>query len=116
VQLDAVDAKEFTVRWNKRFAAERPQFPVGFDPNQVENAAAIFGNLSRWSQGVDSGLPAPTTATSILERGLRSIGNLKLDEMRPRSYIAIVRQAPNLSLGIESVAEEASFHVVTGNW
>ncbi|MEX0818295.1 MAG: hypothetical protein WD070_01845 [Pirellulaceae bacterium] len=114
--LDAIDEKDFPKRWNKLFAAQRPQFPIGFDPNQVENASAIFGNSNRWWQQVDRGLPEPTTATSILERGLRTIGNLKLDAMQPRSYIAIVRQAPNVSLGIESVAEEASFHVVSGTW
>ena len=116
VQLHAIDVKEFPTRWNKLFAAERPEYPVGFDPNQVENAAAIFGNAYSWWQTIDRGLPAPTTATSILERGLRNIGNLKLDAMQRRSYIAVVRQAPNASLGIESVSEEASFHVVTGNW
>jgi hypothetical protein len=116
VQLHAIDAKEFSGNWNKLFAAERPQFPIGFDPNQVENASAIFGNSYAWWQHVVRGLPEPTTATSILERGLRSVGNLKLDEMRTRSYIAIVRQAPNVSRGVESVAEEASFHVVMGNW
>ena len=116
VQLHAIDVKEFPNNWNKLFAAQRPQFPIGFDPNQVENASAIFGNSYAWWQQVDRGLPEPTTATSVLERGLRNIGNVKLDEMRPRSYIALVRQAPNVSLGIESVAEEASFHVVTGNW
>ncbi len=116
LQLHAIDAQEFPDRWNKMFAAERAQFPVGFDPNQVENASAIFGNSYAYWQQVDRGLPGPTTATSILERGLRSIGSLKLTEMRPRSYIAIVQQAPNVSLGISSVDEEASFHVVTGNW
>jgi hypothetical protein len=116
VQLHEVDEEEFPTRWNKLFAAERPKFPVGFDPNQVENAAAIFGDSSRWWQQIDRGLPAPTTATSILERGLRNIGNLKLDAMRPRSYIAIVRRSPNAALGIAAVAEEASFHIVTGKW
>jgi len=116
VQLHTIDAKEFPDNWNKLFAAERPEFPIGFDPNQVENASAIFGDSYAYWQEIDRGLPEPTTATSILERGLRNIGNLKLDDMRPRSYIAVVRQAPNVSLGIESVSEEASSHVVTGNW
>ena len=116
VQLHAIDAKEFPTHWNKLFSAERPQFPVGFDPNQVENASAIFGDSYASWRSVDRGLAPPTTTTSVLERGLRNIGNLKLDAMHPRSYIAIVRQAPNVSLGIESVSEEASFHVVTGNW
>lgn len=116
LQLHAVDSDRFPDDWNKLFAAERPQFPVGFDPNQVENASAIFGNASYPWQQIDRGLPAPTTATSVLERGLRTIGNLKLDEMRPRSYYAIVQQAPNASLGIAAVKEEASFHVVTGRY
>ena len=114
--LRTVETKEFTDRWSKLFAAARPQFPIGFDPNQVENASAIFGNSSGYWQQIDRGLPAPTTATSILERGLRDIGNVKISEMTPRTYIAIVQQAPNASLGVRVVSEEASFHVVTGTY
>ncbi|MEO8498122.1 MAG: hypothetical protein ABI614_23905, partial [Planctomycetota bacterium] len=116
VQLYEIDSNQFPGQWNKLFAAQRPQFPIGFDPSQLENVSTIFGNSYAGGNQIDRGLPAPTTATSVLERGLRNIGNLKLDAMQPRSYIAIVRTAPNISLGIESVAEEASFHVVTGRW
>lgn len=116
VQLHAIDEEEFRTRWNSLFMSNRLQFPIGFDPNQVENASALFGNSYRWWQRIDNGLPEPTTATSVLERGLRNVSDFKVNAMRPRSYIAIVRQAPNASLGIESVAEEASFHVVTGDW
>jgi hypothetical protein len=116
VPLEEVDAKKFPLEWNKLFAEQRPAFPIGFDPDQLENASAIFGNPSRWWQQFDRSLPAPITETSILERGLRSIGNLKPATMRPRSYFAIVRRAPNAALGIKDVTEEASFHVVTGKW
>ena len=116
VQLHEIDADEFSTNWGKLFAAERPAFPVGFDPNQVENASAIFGNSFAWWQQMDRGLPAPSMSTSILERGMRSVGNLKVNALKPRTYIAIVRTAPNVSLGVQGVAEEGSFHVVTGTW
>ncbi|MCB9873943.1 MAG: hypothetical protein H6821_07155 [Planctomycetaceae bacterium] len=116
VQLHAVNLEEYPENWSKLFATERPQYPIGFDPNQVENASAIFGDSYAYWQQIDRGLPEPTTATSVLERGLRDIGNIKLNEMKSRSYVAIVRNAPNVSLGVDSVDEEASFHVVTGSW
>jgi hypothetical protein len=116
VQLHDVDEDEFPARWNQLFAVARPQYPVGFDPDQVENASAIFGNSRVWWQQVDQGLPPPSTTTSVLERGLNAIGTLNLNEMTPRSYIAIVRRAPDVSLGVEGVSEEASFHVVKGMW
>ncbi len=116
VQMHKVDGEEFETRWGKLFSLHRPQYPIGFDPNQVENAAAIFGNDYAWWQRVDRGLPEPSTQTSILERGVRAIGQLELKDMKPRSYIAIVATAPNVSLGIDGVKEEASFHIVRGSW
>ncbi len=34
----------------------------------------------------------------------------------PRSYVAITRTSPGVSLGYSRVREEASFHVVYGSW
>ena len=34
----------------------------------------------------------------------------------PRSYVAITRTSPGVSLGCDRAREEASFHVVYGTW
>ena len=47
---------------------------------------------------------------------IRGTGRLKLRDMSPRTYIAVVETAPEMSVGVESVDKEASFHVVRGSW
>jgi hypothetical protein len=115
VQLSEVDEDTLAEHWGKVFARNRPRYPEGFDPDQIDTAATIFGANYYW-QAIDQGLADPSMITSVLERGLRGMAKLDFNKLQPRSYIAIVREAPEMSLGTESVQEEASFHVVKGKW
>jgi hypothetical protein len=49
---------------------------------------------------------------SILERNLRD----RSQSLGPRSFVAIVDQSPEVVLGIDSAKEEASLHIVAGEW
>ena len=116
LQTYRIDVDGFDKQWSALFASHRPTFPIGFDPDQVENASAIFGTTYYSGWRVDTSLPQPTINSSVLERGMRSIGKLRIGDMSPRTYIAITEKAPLMSVGIDSVNEEASFHVVRGSW
>jgi len=116
IQLHELDTTGLADRWGKLFAEHRPQLPVGLDPNQMENAAAIFGSSGRWWQDPDQGLPGPAMATSMLERGLSFASSPRPTELQPRRYIAIVKDSPEMSLGVKAVVQEAGFHVVMGSW
>lgn len=117
VQTYHIDAAAFPKQWSGLFSANRPAYPLGFDPDDIDNASAVFGNVNRYNYDrTDHGLAAPSTVSGVMERELRSIANIRLSELRPGSYIAIVETAPHMSLGLASVEEEASFHVVRGSW
>jgi hypothetical protein len=55
--------------------------------------------------------PAPQHE-SVLERSLRDW----TQSLGPQSFVAIVEQSPEVALGIDSVHEEASLHVIAGEW
>ena len=61
---------------------------------------------------------SPTQGTSRLERSLQdpamSGGGRPL--LAPGTYVAIVRESPEVELGTDSAREEASFHVILGEW
>jgi hypothetical protein len=97
-------------RWNAVIAQHKPQYPVGFDPQQIENAADIFG--FRYRLGNQS-LSAPSFADSVFERGLRQAWTAQ--GLNFRTYLAVVPQGPSVSVGAEA-EEQAGFHVVMGRW
>jgi hypothetical protein len=55
--------------------------------------------------------PAPQH-DSILERSLHDW----TQSLEPRSFVAIVEKSPEVVLGLDSAREEASLHVVVGQW
>jgi len=58
---------------------------------------------------------------SRLERVLAALGGSKTaiantQNHQPKTYVAIVDRSPEVVFGLESVQEEASFHVIVGKW
>jgi hypothetical protein len=49
---------------------------------------------------------------SVLERSLREW----TQSLEPRTFVAVVEQSPEVVVGLDSAREEASLHVVVGNW
>ena len=66
------------------------------------------GTTGGWSN-VDQNLPAPTFATGILERSIQATLRGDVQRWPPRSYVAITRTSPGVSLGYDRAREEASF-------
>jgi hypothetical protein len=55
--------------------------------------------------------------TGVLERAIRDLRErLRQDQIPPRSYVAIVKKSPEMELGTPQANEEASLHVVFGQW
>jgi hypothetical protein len=64
-----------------------------------------------------SGLPLPTQSTGILERELQEITERMLkDELPPKTYVAVVECSPEFQFGAASARQEASLHVIEGQW
>lgn len=114
--LSPVAGADASEQWTTLLANNRPRYPVGFDPRQVENAADFFGNYNYYSRNVNQGFPDPTFKTSIFERRLRDLISVRFSGLSPRSYLAAVEGRVEVSVGLEDAREEAGFHLVMGRW
>ncbi|NUQ66219.1 MAG: hypothetical protein HUU20_27470, partial [Pirellulales bacterium] len=96
-----------------------PEFPAGANRQNLA-AAAASRNYRRFIYRQGGYADAdPEQATGRLERSLASITRTAQTEgplLGPASYIAIVDRSPEVELGTPSASEEASFHVVFGEW
>ncbi len=92
-----------------------PAYPPGYNPAFSGAAGVGFGYYRFWSD-VDDALPAPTLVTGILERSLQATLNADVQAWQPRTYVALTRSSPGVSLGYGAAREEASLHVVFGTW
>jgi len=101
--------------------AHEPQLPEGM---RQYYGGGMFGFSRRryWRRwGGGSALVPPSQTTSLLEKELRVLGTPprpgEPDPLaRPRSYVAVVEQSPEVALGVPSAEEEESYHVVFGEW
>jgi hypothetical protein len=51
-----------------------------------------------------------------MEARLEAINSPMVVGWGPRKYIAFTKQAIELDLGLDDIAEESSFHVIEGCW
>ncbi len=114
--MSPISGKDATKQWNKLSAANRPTYPAGFDPYQLENAADFFMSSYDFSQHVDPNLPKPSFKASIFERRLRALMAVRFAGLKPRSYLASVAEPVEVSVGVEGARNEAGYHLVTGRW
>ncbi len=90
----------------------RPRMPEDFDGNLIDRA--YFGGWGGTSIDLSYGDPRP--ATGILETQLQKIRLTGKQPLKPGSYLAVVKQSPELEYGAGWLYEEASLHVIAGNW
>ncbi len=66
----------------------------------------------------DSDYDWPTQETNRMEKSLGEVVPIMAGRMSlaPNSYLAIVEKSPEVILGVASATEEASLHVILGNW
>ena len=80
-----------------------------------ENSTEYLPGIGRTGPAIMSGwYPSSaraTQSTSLLELGLDTAGLVG-----QREYVAIVRKSPEVTLGLDSIEEESSFHVIMGDW
>src|SRR5262249_52401575 len=58
-----------------------------------------------------------TQSSGTLERELRDVTDQMLkNQLPPKTYVAIVEVSPEVELGTTAAHEEASLHVVRGEW
>ncbi len=114
-RLNAIDPAAAQHELQQMLVANTPAYPPGYHPT-FSGALGFRGNYYRGWSDVDQELKAPTLGTGILERSLQATLNADVQTWLPRSYVALTRTAPGVSLGYGRAHEEASFHVVLGTW
>ncbi len=114
-RLESVDPVAAQRELQAAFGVNRPAFPPGYQSHSYRGLGFSGRYYHSWSN-VDRNLPNPTFASGILERSLQATLGGDVRTWPPRSYVAITRTSPGVSLGHERAREEASFHVVYGSW
>lgn len=92
-----------------------PGYPAGYDPSMHENLVTwMMPNLGRfWT--IDGSATAPATANSVLEMNLARLSSSQ-ELLAPGTYLAIVDSPPDVPIGIPSIRQKASFHVIEGRY
>jgi hypothetical protein len=81
------------------FTANLPEFPSGASDNNNRNSYYGF-----------------QLAQSLMEARLEAINSPMVVGWGGRKYMAFTKQAIELDLGLDGLAEESSFHVIEGSW
>ncbi len=112
---EAVELGEGMRPFHEARNANLPEFPTGMDTTYFRVGRP---RLSGYRRVYDPGLPSPSQSTSRLERllaagpgGARSGG-----AMPRRSYVALAERSPQVELGTPGAREEASYHVIFGEY
>jgi hypothetical protein len=114
-RLEAIDPAAARRELAQVLIANAPAYPPGYNPGFSGASGVGFGYHRFWSN-VDDDQPAPTLVTGTLERSLQATLNADVRTWPPRTYVALTRTSPGVSLGHGGAREEASFHVVFGTW
>ncbi|MCX7427299.1 MAG: hypothetical protein NTW96_16930 [Planctomycetia bacterium] len=112
------EASEAVSSLRKCLADNQPGFPPGMDRQSSSGVFGLRGGRRYYMMYGGNRSESPTQGTSRLERSLQdpamSGGGRPL--LAPGTYVAIVRESPEVELGTDSALEEASFHVILGEW
>jgi hypothetical protein len=112
------ETSEAVSRLRKCLADNQPGFPPGMDRQSSSGVFGLRGGRRYYTIYGGNRSESPTQGTSRLERSLQdpamSGGGRPL--LAPGTYVAIVRESPEVELGTDSAREEASFHVILGEW
>jgi hypothetical protein len=121
-------AKETTAEqvraWlNKAMNDHRPDFPLGADSRDL--SSSMITNRSYYWYPFGNA-DTVQLANSRLERTLAMLPGGGAENSatfgdgdalpKPGTYVALVSRLPEVELGLESAREEASYHVIVGEW
>ena len=106
--------------WLRNRLAEQPlEFPPGMD-RQYNDGVFGFRATGRYYYAYGGNRSsAPTQTASLLEKtlsGVAPVGGIGEPVLRPGTYVAFVQRSPEIDFGTEPVREEASLHVILGEW
>ncbi len=95
------DALKISGRLRQLFSDRLPEFPPGATHSY------------RYGYGMPSGY---LLSTNLMESQLAAINSPVIEKWIDGSYLAVTDRGVEVDLGLDDVAEEASFHVIQGRW
>jgi len=114
VEAEAAELADVQAWMEQTFRESEPRFPVGIDRSDLNGSYGWSSYRYRWRWGYNEvDVPDPSSGTGLLEMSLATV---RTQPLEPGSYLAIVDRSPEVVLGVSSAREEASLHVVLGNW
>jgi len=119
-ELSPINLADARSNLSRVHRAHEPALPEGM---RQYRRGGMFGFSRRryWGWASNSAMVPPSQSTSLMEKQLRLLttppAQGQADPLaRPRSYVAVVEQSPEVPLGVSSAEEEESYHVVFGRW
>jgi hypothetical protein len=117
--LDAVERTDAAQRFRKLVTERSPQMPdaLAGDTQRSSNSQrrrwqAMPGQFAYYAnfESMDSNL------ASVAIADLAGISGKQPLVLPPRSYVAVTETGPEVEFGMDGVDEQASFHVIVGQW
>jgi hypothetical protein len=93
-----------------------PDFPEGYDPEVHSSMLSVLMPQNYSFYNVDGGTALPIMASSLLESNLAQAMHPDKFPLERRSYVAVGKASPLVPYGVRRVREEASLHVILGNY
>jgi hypothetical protein len=117
--LDLVERDDAVQRLRKYVTERSPQMPDALagetqrsSVNQRRRWQAATGQFAYYSsyESMETNLPSVAIADLTGNSGKQPL------VLPPRSYVAVTETGPEVEFGMDGVDEQASFHVIVGQW
>jgi hypothetical protein len=108
----AIDASKARERMRDSLNQRELMQPLRPD-RRMEGSYGYNAYSRTYGAWYEEDIPPPSPRTSLLETALAQVQSARLD---PGSYAAVVEESPEVVLGTDLAHEEASLHVIMGNW
>jgi hypothetical protein len=115
-ELSETTVEEARERLQVLLGANPPAFPEGYDPEVHNSMLSVLMPQNYSYYSVDGGAALPIMASSLLESNLAQAMHPDKFPLERRSYVAVGQASPLVPYGVRRVREEASLHVILGNY
>jgi len=112
-QPSRIEAGDAAVRLSHLVQDNQLAFPPGYDIRH--SGAGYFRRYYNYND-TDTTFSAPSFQSSLLERSIGRACSVDSPGWRPGGYVAVTETSPETPLGYAAAHEEASFHVIVGQW
>ncbi|MFP6666879.1 MAG: hypothetical protein VB876_06175 [Pirellulales bacterium] len=110
-RLTAVEGPEAVSKFDRVFSDNHPEYPSRTTDD--DGGYNEWQSLTSDAYGDGGQLEM---ARSRLEQSLRTYGPSYAGRPRPRTYLAVVENSPEVELGVEAATAEGSLHVILGRY